>query len=382
MSKPDRPLKVLHVFRSPVGGLFRHVVDLVRGQSVRGHRVGVVADSITGGTNAEKVFRDLNDNLALGLTRIPMGRHIGPGDVMAVRHVAARIAELAPDVVHGHGAKGAAYARLAAPHHPAIRVYTPHGGSLLYRPGTLMSYFYITVEKILRSRTDLFLFESMFIERLYRARVGEPGALVRVVRNGVGEAEFADAPPNADASDILYIGELRPIKGIDVLIDALADLRRNGTKLTATIVGDGPSRTQLRDRVQATGLGEAVKFLPPMPAREAFRLGRLMVVPSRAESLPYIVLEIAAAGKPLIATNVGGLPEIFGPQAGHLVQPDNRHALAKAIAAGVNDPETMRAATQALRERVRTTFSLENLIAGGLSAYQDALAARPRLKSP
>ena len=234
-------------------------------------------------------------------------------------------------MVHGHGAKGAAYARLAAPRHRAIRVYTPHGGSLLYEPGSLLSRFYITLEKILKSRTDLFLFESTFIDRLYRRLVGQPHALVRVAHNGVGPKEFVDIPLKSDATDLLYIGELRPIKGVDVLIDAINDLRKNGRPLTATIVGDGVSRVGWQDRAKQLGLADAVQFRLPIPAREAFPLGRLMVVPSRAESLPYIVLEIAAAGKPLIATNVGGIPDIFGPQANRLVPPNDRDALATAI---------------------------------------------------
>ncbi len=67
--------------------------------------------------------------------------------------------------------------------------------------------------------------------------------------------------------------------------------------------------------------------MAPMPARQAFALGRIMVVPSRAESFPYIVLEAAAAGKPLIATRVGGIPDMFGPLAERLVPPDDRIAL-------------------------------------------------------
>ena len=69
-----------------------------------------------------------------------------------------------------------------------------------------------------------------------------------------------------------------------------------------------------------------------MPARDAFALGRLLVAPSRAESLPYIVLEAAAAAVPMITTNVGGIPEIFGPQAAGLVAPGDAAALARAIA--------------------------------------------------
>jgi glycosyltransferase involved in cell wall biosynthesis len=376
MSEPAGQLRILHVLRSPVGGLFRHVVDLVRGQSARGHKVGMVCDSLTGGERATDVLRDLLPALALGLSRFPMARHLGPGDYAAVRHVAQCVTQSAPDVVHGHGAKGGAYARLAGSSGGPLRVYTPHGGSLLFQPDTAAGRFYLTLEKLLSRRTDLFVFESAFAERLYRARIGATVATWRVVPNGVGADEFAEIALRDGATDILYIGELRTLKGVDVLLDAMAGLRRSGIYVTATIVGDGPSREELKRQAQQSGLADAVRFLPPMPAREAFTLGRIMVVPSRAESFPYIVLEAAAAGKPLIATRVGGIPEMFGPYAESLIPPDDRDALERALSHAVNQPETITASACLLRERVRTTFSLDDMVERGIGAYRTALASR------
>ena len=117
-----------------------------------------------------------------------------------------------------------------------------------------------------------------------------------------------------------------------MLIDAIATLARNGHPVTATIVGEGPDRAAFEAAVTQRGLGDAVTFVGAMPARAAFALGRLLVVPSRAESLPYIVLEAAAAGLPMVATRVGGIPEIFGADAGELVPPADAAALARAIA--------------------------------------------------
>lgn len=374
MTSTGRSLKILHVFRSPVGGLFRHVVDLVEGQSARGHRVGLVTDSLTGGARADTTLAGLAKHCALGISRIAMSRHLGAGDMKAVLHTSRRIAETQPDVVHGHGAKGAAYARLASRGH-AIAVYTPHGGSLHYRPQSPVGLLYITLEKILRARTDLFLFESDFAEQSFRELIGEPRAMVQVVRNGVGDAEFSDVPPEADATDLLYIGELRDIKGVDVLLDALATLRREGTVLTATVVGDGPARRDIHDQAARLELTDAVRFKAPMPARQAFALGKLVVVPSRKESLPYIVLEIAAAGKPLIATRVGGIPEIFGPQSDLLLPPGNSVALADTLRNCVNHPETIRAHAALLRERIRTNFALTDMVENGIAAYRAAIAA-------
>ena len=72
-----RPLNILHVLRTPVGGLFRHVLDVTRGQIARGHKVGLVMDSSTGGAAADAVLRELEPALALGLTRFPMRRAPG-----------------------------------------------------------------------------------------------------------------------------------------------------------------------------------------------------------------------------------------------------------------------------------------------------------------
>src|SRR5687767_13023720 len=155
-----QPLKILHVLRAPVGGLFRHVLDLAQGQAARGHRVGILAAS-GGGPVADGKLMELADRLSLGVTRIPMQRQPGIGDAAAVRHVARSIAAAMPDVVHGHGAKGGAYARLASAGR-AIRAYTPHGGSLHYGRRTPQGIVYGFAERVLMRRTELFLFESAF----------------------------------------------------------------------------------------------------------------------------------------------------------------------------------------------------------------------------
>jgi glycosyltransferase involved in cell wall biosynthesis len=376
MSESAHPLRILHVLRSPVGGLFRHVADLVRGQSARGHMVGLICDSRTGTENAVRLLLELEPCLQLGTLRLPMPRQVGWEDASAIRHVAARIAQTTPDIVHGHGAKGGAYARLAAPSNGPVRVYTPHGGSLLFQPDTVSGRFYLTLEKFLRIRTDLFLFESAFIERMFGEKVGSPGTMSRTVPNGVGADEFVDVALAADATDILYIGELRALKGIDVLLDAMAALRANGLALTATIVGAGAAHGELKRQAEACGLAEAVRFVPPTPARQAFAFGRIMVVPSRAESFPYIVLEAAAAGKPLIATRVGGIPDIFGSLADRLIPPDDRNALARKLTDAVNHPDIMRDTAALLREQVRTNFSLDDMVDNGIGAYRAAIAAR------
>jgi glycosyltransferase involved in cell wall biosynthesis len=372
MAEP-RSLNILHVLRAPVGGLFRHVLDLARGQIARGHRVGLIADASTGGAQAQAELARLAPSLALDLTRVAMSRDIGLRDLAARAHVAARIAEAGADVVHGHGAKGGAYARLAG-NGRAIRAYTPHGGSLHYGWRSPAGLLYLATESMLMRRTDLFLFESAYGRGVFRAKIGDPGPRARVVHNGVTADEFTPVAADRAASDLVFIGELRMLKGVDVLIKAIALLAGEGRTVSATIVGEGPDRATFEAEADTLGLASAVRFVGAKPARSGFALGRLLLVPSRAESLPYIVLEAAAAGMPMIATNVGGIPEIFGDEADNLVPPGDPEPLARAIAAAMRDGAACREAARRLQARVRASFSAEVMTEGVLAGYAEALA--------
>jgi glycosyltransferase involved in cell wall biosynthesis len=383
----EEPLNILHVLRAPVGGLFRHVTDLARGQAARGHRVGLIADRSTGGAQAEATLAALASKLTLGVTRVPMSRHVGASDFLAVRHVSQRAKAVAANVIHGHGAKGGAYARLGFTPSPTdrktIRVYTPHGGSLHFHWGSPTGLIYLNAERALMSRTELFLFESAYGRDVFKAKIsdkiGEPPNLVRVVHNGVTDDEFQPIVVSQGASDLLFIGELRLLKGVDVLIAAIKQLAQEGRsierrKVTATIVGNGPDRAQFEREVAKRGLGEQVQFVGAKPARQAFSLGRLLIVPSRAESLPYIVLEAAAAGVPMIATQVGGIPEIFGPDVGALVAPGDPAALARAISQAMQDRGARHSASLRLKTRLRALFSADAMTDAILAAYREAIA--------
>ena len=375
-----RPLRILHVLRAPVGGLFRHVLDLAREQIARGHRVGLIADSLTGGARGNALLAELEPRLDLGLLRLPMRRMPHPSDLPDLLAVGRRIAALAPDVVHGHGSKGGLHARLAPAGSCAnpVRAYTPHGGSLNYRPGSPAHRLFMAMEWLLAWRTDALLFESAYIRDRYRAFVGAPRRLSRVVRNGVGPGEFEPVSPSANAADLLYVGEFRAAKGLDTLIDALGLIvRRSAHRPSLVMVGDGPDRESLLRQAEAAGVVGQLRLENPMAARDAFALGRVMVVPSRAESLPYIVLEAAGARLPLVATDVGGVPEIYGPFRDRLIPPDDPQRLAAALLAALDgSPERRRAEADELAAYVAAHFSLSSMVDEVLAAYREALAAR------
>ena len=120
---------------------------------------------------------------------------------------------------------------------------------------------------------------------------------------------------------------------------------------------------------------DSIRFLGHTPARQAFACGRLMVVPSRADSLPYAVIEAGGAGIPIIASGVGGIPEILGPDA-DLVPPQNPPRLAGAIAAALDNPARTRANAERLRQRIQTLFSQDAMVEGVLAGYREAISAK------
>src|SRR5665213_841185 len=352
-------MRILHVLRAPVGGLFRHVVDLAAGQAERGHQVGLIADSGTASAMSERALAQLAPQLALGVCRFPIARQPGPTDFVSGWRVARRIHETGAEIVHGHGAKGGALSRLAPAARPIVRAYTPHGGSLHDEVG---GWIGIQMERALKRLGHLYLFESAFSHDVYLRKVGKPAGLARVVHNGLRPDEFKPVALSADPADIVFLGEMRRLKGVDVLIDALAKLSGAGRGLRAVLIGDGPDAASFQAQVRALGMQDLITFRGSMPAREALSLGRIVAMPSRAESLPYVVLEAAAAAKPLIATRVGGIPEIFGPYSDHLLPPGDVDALTKAIARMTEAGDGDEKLVAAIQGRVKELFSVETMI--------------------
>lgn len=370
----DQPLRILHAVRAPVGGIFRHILDLANGQVDRGHHVGILADSLTGGERAGKALEELAPRLKLGVHRLAIRREPSPDDFLVWLRMRRLIGNLKPDVLHGHGAKAGAFVRMRRRSEKIIRIYTPHGGSLHYPLNTLKGEFYARLERTLMDATDLFLFESAFARDTYQRIVGTPKGVVHCVFNGVTPEEFEPVIAAEDATDLAYVGEFRHIKGADLLVDALARLHAGGRKVTLTLGGDGEETAALKARVETHGLGGAIRFIGHVKARYGFSKGRLLVVPSRGDSMPYVVIEAGAAGIPMIAARVGGIPEIFGAENPALFAASNAEAMAEAIAAALDNPQatTLRAAS--LRERISEHFSQQAMVDGVLAGYCDAFS--------
>ena len=189
------------------------------------------------------------------------------------------------------------------------------------------------------------------VSRDLAARViglGADPARVRVVSDGIDRDLFHVGPRDEarrrlgldDGGPIaLFIGNLAPVKGLDILVDACARLVREGVRFRCFLIGQGPLRPALQREVSRLGLGETVTLLGPRPHDQLpdwFRAATVFVLPSRSEGVPIVLLEALACGTPFVASRVGGVPEISHLGPSRLVPPQDAEALAEALREGLS----------------------------------------------
>ncbi|MDB5541689.1 MAG: glycosyltransferase family 4 protein [Devosia sp.] len=378
MSHNAAPLRILQILRAPVGGLFRHVYDLTHELAARGHEIGILADSLHTDALTEERLGKLKPLARLGIHSLPIPRVFGAEDFTTPFKVRKLANELEIDVLHGHGAKGGLNARLARiGARQRVSLYTPHGGVLNYKPGSPAGRAFRLIERVLLGATDAIVFESAFAQSAYSGQIGQPACPAPVIHNGLMPAEFEPITPGPDAADFVFIGEFRAVKGIAYLLDALAPLRAPGNRpATLAMAGGGPDLESIKAQIARLGLGDRVTLLGVKPARPTLHLGRIAVVPSLAESLPYVILEAAAAGRPVIATDVGGVREIFGPTAPSLLPAADSEALRRAMQSALDDPAAAAREAETRLGHIRTGFSIAHMADQIEALYRRALFAR------
>jgi L-malate glycosyltransferase len=211
-------------------------------------------------------------------------------------------------------------------------------------------------------------------------REGVPSARIRVIPNGVDCASPSPSRPMParPIRRVVTVANLRPEKGHDTLIQAASRIVDERPDTEFLIVGDGPLRESLERQVTARGLGSRVLFLgerSDVPA--LLESSDLFVLPSRSEACPNSVLEAMAAGLPIVACRVGGVPELVESGAhGLLVEPDRPDALAASILDLMNRPQFAFGLGHAARERVEHRFSFDRMVSGFEHLYLSELGRR------
>jgi glycosyltransferase involved in cell wall biosynthesis len=387
----DRPVRVLRVIaRLNMGGPALHVAYLTHGLRDRGYETTLVAGSLARGEDSmEFVAR----GLGIEATHLPeLRRDIAPiRDLQATLRLAQLIRRLRPDILHTHTAKAGAVGRMAASlvgdARPPIVVHTFHGHVLRGYFGPRLSYGFRLLERWLAKRTDALVAVSPEVrDELVRLGVA-PAEKFTVVRVGIElSARVADLDGRAetrrrlgiagDSFTVGWVGRMTGVKRTSDVLLAFKRLRERGVDAFLCMIGDGPEREQLERRAHELGIMKRTLFLgyqeqvaPYYAALDA------MILPSGNEGTPVSAIEALAAGRPVVATRVGGLPDVVREgEDGFLVAPGAVDELADRLEQLAADEELRRRMGEAGRERVLPRYSVERLIDDVDALYRSLLA--------
>jgi glycosyltransferase involved in cell wall biosynthesis len=300
-------------------------------------------------------------------TEIGMPVHFVRGynqfDLRLVSRVAALVKAQRIDILHAHEVKSDVIAYLASKIHRVPIVTTMHG----WIGNAPRQRFFIGLDKRVARKFDRVIAVSARIRDELLAS-GTPERAVRMLHNAIVVERYRRKGTHGALAALLgrdlprpilvSVGRLSPEKGHLDLVEALGLARSRGAALSAVLIGDGPSRPAVEERVRALGLSDSVCLPGYLPQPERFFEDvDLMVLPSHTEGLPNVVLESLAMDVPVLATAVGGTPEIVTDGVtGRLVPARSPQALADALLEFVADPGAWRRMAARGRELVEQEF--------------------------
>ena len=370
MTVPTSRIRVLHVVLNlHQGGLERVVGELIKHVRQADFEQHVLALQFLG-----DLAVDIGRAAQLHVWETPTR-----ASMVYPRTLADQIRSIQPDVVHVHSGawfKGSLAARMAG-----VRavVYTDHGRQ---SPDPLINR---VLDNLASRRTDRVVAVSATLADHLRRRVVPRGCEVTVIPNGVDTVRFSPGSnsvphPVVARSVIGSVGRLDRVKGFDVMLDAFDSLweRRAEANVDLVIVGDGPERKQLADRIEQSPHRARIHLTGWAGDIEiVLRSFDLFTMTSWSEGTSMSLLEAMSTGLCPVVTDVGGNAHVLGPELRHrLVPPGNAQEIAAAWLAGIDDAERLRADGRRARARVIEHFSVDAMAAAYESLYRAVVAER------
>ncbi|MFA6108632.1 MAG: glycosyltransferase [Candidatus Latescibacterota bacterium] len=380
------PVRVLQVVtRLAVRGVPRHVLSLAAGLDRSRFHVEILAGRSEPG---EGEWWDEAGRLAIPTWRVPaLQRQVNPvADLAAYAAISRRLREGRYDLVHTHISKAGILGRLAAvwARVPVV-VHTYHGQVAELSGTSPASLLFRACERVAARRTDRLVAVSQDTARACLAMGIGRQDQYRVIHGGIEVSRFSDYaapaggfPGGPGGPRLGAIGSLTEEKGFEVLLRAMPAIRAREPGTRLWIIGSGPLQPRLVGLARESDLGGAVAFPGIVEDVRPWLAGLdLLVVPSRREGLGLVILEGMAMGIPVVASRVGGIPEVVvDGETGLLVEAGDPASLAAAALTLLADPERRRRMGRAGRQRAIERFSLETMSARIAEEYELLLAAR------
>jgi glycosyltransferase involved in cell wall biosynthesis len=390
------PIKVLRVIaRLNVGGPALHVAYLTAGLADRGYETTLVAGTLARG---EESMASVSEARGVRIETLPaLHREIGPlRDARAILRLARLIREERPTILHTHTAKAGAVGRIAAllagDARPPIVVHTFHGHVLrgYFNPVTTLGFR--TLERWLARVTTVLIAVSPEVrDDLVKLHVA-PASKFAIVRLGIELDERTDVDSGAraetrrqlgigeDAFIVGWVGRMTAVKRTDDVIRALRGLVERGVDAYLCLVGDGPDRDHLERYAHELGVVKRCLFVGYQDDVARFYSAiDALVLPSVNEGTPVSVMEALAAQRPVVATRVGGTPDVIRDGVdGYLVEVGDANALSERLAGLANDPERRARMGAKGREQVLGRYAVERLVDDIDRLYRSLLDAHAR----
>ncbi len=348
-------------FWPKIGGVEVLASRLLPALQSRGHEFAVIAPRLGHAQEDRPPFRDIPVH-RFTFTDPAVFRDM---ELLAAtrQRISAIKRDFRPDLVHVNAIDAGIFFHLTTWHeHPAPMLVTLHGK---------WNNLQVTQNSLI-SRT---LGRASWVVGCSRAildygREFAPGIGTRssVIYNGIESSRAAALPLSLNPPTVLCLGRLVPDKGIDIALNAFATLSEAYPELRVLIAGDGELRSDLEQQAAHLGMNnvEFLGWVPPGSVPSLINRADIVVMPSRQDSFPLTALEAGMLGRPIVATRVGGLPEMIEDgTTGLLVESEDADALGRALAGLLASPQRATQLGQAARERVLRKFSWE----GHIDAY-------------
>lgn len=380
------------IARMNIGGPAHHVSMLSGRLDPDRFRTLLVHGNVAAG---EGSFDYLAEREGCAVEIVPgFGPEIRPlRDLRALVGLVGVMHRFRPQIVHTHTAKAGFLGRLAAVLAPGPRpiiVHTYHGHVLEGYFGRKTTAIYRFLERCLGTVSDCLIGVSRAtVDDL--VRLGVAGRerfrmipigldLGRFVQPDLERAAALRRECGAGEKEVLaaYVGRLVPIKRVDVVLRAVAEARRQAAPLRLVVAGDGECRQELERRADRLGLRGVVTFLGYVPdSSRVAAAADVAILASDNEGTPVALIEAAAAGRPAVATAVGGVPEVVVPGAGLLAPRGDYAALADALVRSARDAPLRTTMGARARDHVLRQFSIERLVSDIEDLYEELLARAP-----
>lgn len=380
------------IARLNMGGPALHVAYLSAGLAERGYETTLVAGSLARG---EGSMSYVAEGLGVEVVHLDaLSREISPfRDALSVLRLARLIRAQRPQILHTHTAKAGAVGRLAAllagDARPEVIVHTFHGHVLRGYFGPLKSGAFRLLERLLaRTTTRLIAVSPQVRDDLVGLGVA-PVEKFTVVRLGIElgerlgtEEEGADARARLGIAPerfvVGWVGRMTGVKRTDDVLESLRLLRERGVDAVLLMVGDGPDREHVEERASRLGIVRHCLFLGYQEDVSGwYRAFDAMILPSANEGTPVVVIEALAASCPVVATSVGGVPDVVREGVdGFLVPAGDTEALAERLARLAQDPELRARMGAAGRGSVPARYAVERLVTDIDELYRSLLGGR------